>query len=128
MENNDKAMLMREIGARIPYGVKAYGFEGENTITGVDANCVCIDGTWYPIESVKMYLRPMECMTDVERVEWRNRFMSELIESVHDTDRADEHIAAAHAMSLAYLDSRHLDHSGLIGKGAAVIAPSWIYR
>jgi hypothetical protein len=65
-------------------------------------------------EDLKLYLRPMASMTNVE---W------EIYENMCDSCRGEEY----HKL-IDFLNSRHIDYRGLIERGLALEAPKGMYK
>ena len=110
MKQEDKQLLLKDLCARLSYGVK---FQGE------DSNVYTLDAANYfalQVEDMvfKPYLRPISSMTDEEQREWTSilNFMQE--------KRLDK--------SIDYLNAHHFDYRGLIEKGLALEAPKGMYK
>ena len=140
MEQNLKELLLKDLCARLPYGVKCTWFIGcIDTLNRVDyigelidiCKVIKTDGYTYwdcyfhnsededdygyseiPIEIVKPFLRPMSSMTEEEKDFW------EITHKHHCKDW--EYID--------WLNSRHFDYRGLIEKGLALEAPEGMYK
>lgn len=87
----DKELLIKDLCARLPYGVKLnFTIEDlvNNAFAGFDDNLTSIDKTFglindrYSIESVKPYLFPMSSMTEEQIEEFRNTTHSSLLKKV----------------------------------------------
>ena len=125
MKQEEKDLLLKDLCARLPYGVKVqandhlYGkiimipndvFDCRNNTA---FNCWNTNGSYeqnYGTEDVKPYLRPMSSMTEDECAEW------------HD---------ARHGKwgdDIDFLNSHLFDWRGLIEKGLALIAPDGMYE
>ena len=128
MTQEDKELLIKDLCARLPYGVK-FCFANSNTYTikGIDL-IVTDEGNWEyavtakgidPIEIkyVKPYLRPMSSMTEDE-----HKHLSDLYRLIVSAfpERTTEYVE--------YLDKRFLDHRRLIEKGLAIEAPEGMYN
>lgn len=124
MTNEEKQLLLRDICARLPYGVKCqidYDNE-EDADLGIERYCddrivsVYIETGeiglyeaseyFYPDE-IKPYLRPMSSMTEEEKKECLK------ITFVEATD---------------WLNVHHFDYRGLIPMGLALEAPEGMYK
>ena len=110
MTQEEKQLLLKDLCARLPYGVK---FQGE------DSNVYTLDAANYfalQVEGVvfKPYLRPMSSMTMEEKREYIpvGRGMSPDNPSV----LAD------------WLNEHYFDYRGLIEKGLALEAPEGMYK
>lgn len=138
MENLDKKILIKELTARLSYGVKffaqsegqvytAYKMCPENEwVIGYDAKD---DIRWYNVEEVTLYLRPMESITAEELYE-----IQEMIGE--DIEYHDGFISFSSIRTLSYLElceifdwfnAHHFDYRGLIKKGLAFEAPEGMY-
>lgn len=121
MTQEDKHLLLQDLCARLPYGVKALinGWEGIIKIHDIsDFN----EG----IKTIKPYLRPMSSMTEEEKKE-----VSILLnyEFYVDEDCAlvaedDRHRIRLDLMQvyIDWLNANHFDYRGLIEKGLALEA------
>lgn len=125
MTQEDKELLLEDLCARLPYGVKLqcggvligethqrYMKERCDTtlysITEVYDNCYVINGRYDLIE-VKPYLRPMYSMTEEEFKEHSNHMNVNPILWFH--------------YELDWLNKKMFDYRGLIEKGLAIKAP-----
>ena len=112
MIQGDKELLLKDICARLPYGVKINeNIQGDFTLLGLTNERVfttCeVEGCHndFPIELIKPYLFPLSSMTEEERIAIGNEFA----------------YGQPHkAMDL--LHKRHIDYRGLIEKGLAIDA------
>ncbi len=157
MNEQDKQLLLKDLCARLPYGVKlafrgnininiytCKGFDSVITEDGVREE-YCITGRGFvPIESIKPYLRPMSSMTKEEATTIATLWGFEDFTSVDVTDdcvlvffeveTGFEHAAIMFSEIVAsvecydYLNSIHADYRGLIEKGLALPAPEGMYK
>jgi len=114
----DKQLLLKDLCARLPYGVKVQTpvMNDEITLTCGDISAYFFnpDNKVFP----KPYLRPMSSMTEEEKKEFSvlavgtHLFKGPLIPS-YDT--------------LDWLNAHHFDYRGLIDKGLALEAPKGMY-
>jgi hypothetical protein len=122
MAQEDKELLLKDLSARLPYGVKCnvkYIINNETTY-GEDVESECIDiikrisfdtysvytewlGHESVIEDIKPYLRPMSSMAEEEKEELRTLKWTKL-----------EHY------TVDWLNAHHFDYRGLIEKGLAI--------
>ena len=120
MSKEDKELLLKDLCARLPYGVKCQVADCKtpvelsriDTKNGNGRNPYCFVFSFGP-ESVKPYLRPMSSMTEEERKEYMdidNRSYSCPMDYAHipASDRID------------WLNANHFDYRGLINKGLAI--------
>ena len=113
MTQEERQLLLKDLCARLLYGVKVYGnfrygsdeeIIEDARVTTLDLEC--LDWLMNGIE-VKPYLRPMSSMTEEERMELSNY--------ENTIQRAD------------FFYSHHLDPRNLIEKGFALPAPDGMY-
>ena len=116
----DKELLLKDICARLPYGIKvSYHIETNSTICGdyeelnaegisdissyKKINLFIVDGYVASIENIKPYLFPLSSMTDKQKIE---------LTCIIDSDYAQ----------IDWYNRNHLDYRGLIPKGLAIDA------
>ena len=115
MTQKEKQLLLKDLCARLPYGVKisikADHSQGKEMI---ELNGYHLFEKSYNLEEREMrpYLRPMSSMTKEEEVEW--------FESVVPTMDCDK--------QLDFYCKYHLDYRGLILKGLALPATEGMYN
>jgi hypothetical protein len=117
MTQEDKRLLIKDLCARLPYGVKInvpHHYEDEDGI-------ITLDAFWlYDIQNgrkeIKPYLRPMSSMTPDERFEYDelNHFYTKGL-----TFNVDE---------IDWLIAHHFDYRGLIPMGLALEAKEGMYK
>lgn len=127
MTQEDKDLLLRDLCARLPYGVIGavphYDEDGEKAllqgkITGFNEGQIkfeylpdCTDDigayNWFDIDLAKLYLRPMSSMTEEEQLE-----LSVVPIYARMLDNATAQID--------WLNAHHFDYRGLIEKGLAI--------
>lgn len=137
MTKQDKELLLKDISARLPYGVKCYAYQSK--IDGNDCECygtfegvlyerfylsdrVSVNGgkTYdnYYLE-VKPYLRPMSNMTEEEQEIYNNMTYVE----------GERYISSEICSNVInFLNAYHFDYRGLIPMGLAIEAPESIYK
>jgi hypothetical protein len=144
MTKEEKDLLLKDICARLPYGVVAQvsykdgdGWKTEDRkVLGIYTDeQVYVDCVYTNLENVKPYLRPMSSMTDEELKEFRRlKQMSvtvvmpngvSLLKPTYIVDLEDD----GDGMNYLYdwLNAHHFDYRGLIEKGLALEAPENIY-
>lgn len=138
MNREDKQLLLKDLCARLPYGVilnALYkgdeGWKWEDTcLLGIYKDeQVYLDNGWITyIEDIKPYLRSMSSITEEEKEALVDKFNHNFIvnkygdlESVYKLDRETAYYEAE-SMSdwLDWLNSHHFDYHGLIPKGLAL--------
>ena len=111
MTQEEKDLLLKDLCARLPYGVK-YNYDGyigcDYTMNQVDCNTV--DCTFL-IESIKPYLFPLSSMTEEQKKEWQPLMISGPYGILYHT-----------IYSFDYLYKNHIDFRGLIKKELALDA------
>ena len=135
MTQEDKQLLLKDLCARLPYGVRVYsiyppllewrdgllhGISIENKMYEFEVeffNRFKYHG-WSDIESIKPYLRPMSSMTEKERQSYYKLLdnLAYADGSFYTPDIFD------------WLTARHFDYRGLIEKGFALEAPEGMYK
>ena len=150
MTQQDKELLLKDLCARLPYGVQCkvhyiinnettdgedVDAEETDTITKVDTthSQVYTDwlDDWSDVEDIKPYLRPMSSMTEEEKSK-----LNGIIFDMGDKWFADESsnqdkwkaCCLAYGECADYLNSIHIDYRGLIEKGLALEAPEGMYK
>lgn len=137
MEKKDKELLLKDICARLLYGVKATttsnGWNGTYTITGYANDRIYLDCPVYDegddewlVESIRPYLRPMSSMTEEEMEEfnklssgvvWRKDILHDIVLGVrYNTEAID------------WLNKKMFDYRGLIPMGLALEAKEGMYN
>ena len=129
MAQEDKQLLLKDLSARLPYGVKL-GFENSDLIlVPTDFNIYTMQlsanqiypksngvaiGHIYDIWSYRPYLRPMSSMTEKELKE---------LNVIFDDCDTEYRVEAQD-----WLISHHFDYRGLIAMGLALEAPEDMYK
>ena len=112
MKKEDKDLLLKDLSARLPYGVICDIYNDTCTIKeklligGLSHFC---DDTI----AVRPYLRPMSSMTEVEVIEF-----IKLTDSI--IKFANKHYAVLSLQQIDWLNAHHFDYRGLIEKGLAI--------
>ena len=109
MTREDKEMLLKDLCARLPYGVMcAYEkYDGQLKLICPDGDYCILQNSPYAIETIKPYLRPIYKLTKEELEE---------LEFLTDSDYVD------------YCNKHHIDYRNLIPKGLALEAPEGMYK
>ena len=112
MKGKDIELLLRDLCARLPYGVKVWNSEFLDPIEECYPNeTLTLSNLDYYIKEsieVKPYLRPMSSMTEEEREKFNNVLLG--------------------YPSVDWLNANHFDYRGLIEKGLALKAPKGMYK
>ena len=122
MTQEEKDLLLKDLCARLPYGVmvnvegydteKLIGIENE-TITTKATPTSYSDKGEYPIDIVKPYLRPMSSMTEEEKRELNEVTIINCNEFEGCSTLFDEE-------GFDWINAHHFDYRGLIEKGLAI--------
>ena len=111
MKKEDKELLLKDLCARLPYGVYVNYKNVENKEGIIMLNPYNIQhiysGWW---KKYKPYLRSMSSMTEEEKVEYLNTCGNEM----------ENPLASPRYSGIDYLNSIHVDYRGLIPKGLAI--------
>lgn len=131
MKQEDKEILIKDLCARLPYGVKVlyngtikeiqYIEPAYNEIKLLD------DFSNYTVGicEVKPYLRPMSSMTKEEEKEYR-KTMDKYISNSDDFSKYTEYSWTIDTFD--FLNAHHLDYRGLIPMGLALEASKDMYK
>ena len=147
MTQEEKNLLLKDLCARLPYGVKVrvknnererewYGVSGYDTTATTDSINKLADSNFKP------YLRPMSSMTEKKRNEFEETFGFPFDAAfnivtkkttvynalVIDRGCCVELDLDDVALMLDWLNSHHFDYRGLIEKGLALEAPEGMYN
>ena len=122
MSENDKELLLKDLSARLPYGVKVK-FAIPTLLVSLrndrDGIKVITESTYsehvYNIEDIKPYLRPMSSMAEEEKLMYEGLMIG--------TDNVSYMLDV-----IDWLNAHHFDYRGLIEKGLAIKAPEVIYK
>lgn len=144
MIQEDENLLLQELCARLPYGVKChfkYGSaEDDVTLDCIDKNVARFEYGWYgtfhvnvDANYIKPYLRPMSSMTEEEKKEYDN-FLFDNLEREDVIGYEDKAFGIDVIMRyrswevVQWLLKHHLDFNGLIDLGLALEAPNDMYK
>ena len=120
----DKELLLIDLSARLPYGVKVDHFGIPREVIGIFSDIVQVgydinDYEDTAIEDIKPYLRPMSSMTDEEDAEFTS-----LLNMPYEDDGGDYEFGC----DVDWLNVHHFDYRDLIEKGLAIEAPEGMYN
>lgn len=124
MEQKDKDLLLKDLSARLPYGiyVEMYSFSEKRSvklksIDISDDDYLIINNTWWlKDEYPKPYLRLMSSMTEEEVIEFNNIPSTKNYQIVNGDLPWD----VANYKQIDWLLKNHFDFIGLIPKGLAI--------
>lgn len=132
MTQEDKDLLLRDLCARLPYGVKVHvGDDWAMTLRQIDYKCFC---ECWENEDIKSnsrwmlpYLRPLSSMTEDERhelIHFGGIVRIDTGEVIDVSCLGFKH----HANNQDWLNAHHFDYRGLIPMGLALEAPEGMYN
>ena len=135
MTQEEKQLLLKDLCARLPYGVKIHinsCIEEQNQMQLYD---VTLEGETIGVKNekwafraipiiddedetkvIRPYLRPMSSMTDAEKEEYSNTFVYK------------DGFKMATSNSVDFLNSHYIDYRGLIPMNLALEAPEDMYK
>ena len=130
MTQEDKALLIKDLCARLPYGVKCQIYDENYVLSGItsklcnelyfeELNFKECDG-YVSIECCKPYLFPLSSMTEAQKREYNSlrdfvpTYHYEFGDIIEDTELYDNF------ESIDYLIANHFDYRNLIPKGLAI--------
>ena len=132
MTNEEKQLLIKDLCARSPYGIKVCYIEHEYGIKSTwDVDYIIPNNGQiitkepygrFSINDVKPYLRPMSLMTKEEIKEYHNRC------EFNDCDYTGKELWIDTIESFDYLNSIGIDYRGLIRMGLALEAKEGMYN
>ena len=143
MTQEEKELLLKELCARLPYGVKVYinsPIEEQNSMELFDVNldsehigvgnekwvfrAIPIIDDEDESKVIKPYLRPMSSMTEEEKEEYKT------ISIWGEVRESKDHYTGICPTIEGYdwLNAHHFDYRGLIEKGLALQAPEGMYN
>ena len=129
MTQEYKELLLRDLCARLPYGVKVNNeIQGDFVIYGVCGNYIFARTTTghvdFQIEKIKPYLFPISSMTEEQEKEsffepsLLNAFINGYISLFEDEELNIDDLNRLYD----WLNKNHFDYRGLIEKGLAIDA------
>lgn len=141
MKNEEKELLLKDLSARLPYGVKVCNNKKVYTLIGMGKDQIYADGSGFVpclvvlhIDSTKPYLRPMSSMTEEEKAYIRRVILPRNL----DVDNVGSLATVNNEWTLIpmssieeYMDfllKKHLDYRGLISRDLALEAPADMYK
>lgn len=127
MTQEQKELLLKDISARLPYGVKVNNeIQGDFTVYGICENFiygrseVChID---FAVEKVKPYLFPLDSITIEQERELSKLGVSYCEYALHDDTRGLGIMVDEAYIFFEYCYKHHIDFLGLIDMGIAIDA------
>ena len=124
MTKEDKELLLKDISARLPYGVKLL-HTPTNEITNLEmiGNGV-IDGNIHDlIENFKPYLFPLSSMTEEQKKEYEDALVyHDYVEGGWTIAKLPNDEYFIPSWFVDFCNKHHLDYRGLLEKGLAIDA------
>lgn len=121
MKQEDKDLLLKDLCARLPYGVMCYDYGEAFPLISVDSDgeeiCLLDEVIHVPsIDETKPYLRPMSSMTEEEMLEIN------ALPTGKDNDfpNCSDFVWTPNPDMFDWLNAHHFDYRGLIEKGLAI--------
>ena len=138
MNNEDKELLLKDLCARLPYGVKLHipSFSDTPQLLQQISDYETIEINDYAspidVDKVKSYLRPMSSMTEEERYEIQG-ILGKDIEIIDDfiniIDSSRKRFSFLELQAVFdWLNAHHFDYIGLIKRGLALEAQKDMYK
>ena len=137
MTQIEKQLLLKDIAARVPYGVKCQTKNGIGTLISIECsfgeNLAYVDfghpeAEEYDLndgDTVKPYLRPMSSMTEEEKNELGNFVAAEMFAS-QSKDPLFQ--LTRKALFADFFNKHHIDYRGFIEDGFALEAKEGMYE
>ena len=131
MKQEDKDLLLKDLCARLPYGVKmnhiADDEHSPKTLIGIAKDMITLSSSagysCVDMEHYKPYLFPLSSMTEEQNDSWRDAFMNDLAMSASiNYPESEKYLVLSHVKSMQWLYENHFDVNGLIDKGLAIDA------
>ena len=132
MTKEDKELLLKDLCARLPYGVKVKNVRNNFDISSFDNNVKEIK-VLIEEYNIKPYLRLMSSMTRQECIQLSvllPRYFIVIPERLACLDHINGGIINFEVLDtiIDFYNSHHLDWRGLIPKGLALEAPEGMYK
>ena len=138
MTQEEKQLLLKDLCARVPYGVKVHvGDDWAMTLRQIDYKCFC---ECWENEDIKSnsrwmlpYLRPMSSMTEEEKRELAEEQKKDeelFLYIIHKSQEGDDSLLGTAIPHYAedWANKNHFDYRGLIQMGLALEAPEGMYK
>ena len=144
MAQEEKDLLLKDLCARLPYGIWVQ-YEGKEwLVTGYGHGRVLllpsvfssVAGPCPLVEEVKLYLRPMSSMTEEEFSKLNKECYHNLEKDGDDIGSRSRGFSEGYEYlelldirnCIDWLNAHHFDYRGLIEKGIALVAPEGMYK
>ena len=119
MTQEEKNLLLKDLCARLPYGVKVYDYDREEIR---EMGLGTLHDFMFNDLEVKPYLRSMSSMTEEEIAEliWLNEKC--------DAISTFKYVPVENYRIYDWMNRHYFDYRGLIDKGLALEAPEGMYK
>ena len=140
MTREEKQLLLQDLSARLPYGVKIETPKGIGDLGTIKltifyhelgVNVKATERDYFPLDECKPYLRPLSSITEEEENEWNGLNIDPLLEAVGERHTRIEDLmlrTKSQYNPVDWLNAHHFDYRGLIEKGLALEAPDGMYN
>ena len=134
MTQEEKQLLLVDLCARLPYGVKVlspWEKDGPCELSKIDLisnRQIRVFEDWFSVEDVRPYLRPLSSMTKKEYKELEQVLEIELNYLESDEVGHTVNSVASSSFEIDFYNKNHFDYRGLIEKGLALEAPEGMYK
>ncbi len=133
MNTKDKEILLKDLCARLPYGVKINeSTQGDFTVIGLTTERVFTNSETegchndFPIDCIKPYLFPLSSMTDKDLVEFLQikgmNLNTDELKTFRRIETAIVSTLPSYSRHIDWLNKKHFDYRGLIEKSLAIDA------
>ena len=134
MTQEDKELLLKDLCARLPYGVKmnhiADDEHSPKTLIGVAKDMITLEGLGgyecVDVEDYKSYLFPLSSMTEAQQEEFDRIYADDMQVVANNLknrlDGKPYETNLGHYRHIDWLNANHFDYRGLIPKGLAIDA------
>lgn len=138
MTQEEKQLLLKDLCARLPYGVKFHFYPGKDdkgketidTAISYDGDYQCVETNieGFNVKNIKLYLRPMSSMSEKEQKEFDNFCVidEKAWEGIGITGYINQ--AQIIGEAIDWLNTHYFDYRNLIEKGLALEAPEGMYK
>jgi hypothetical protein len=115
MKQEEKQLLLKDLCARLPYGVKCRMLKSDSQVCTLDSSLLD------KVEILEPYLRPMSSMTEEEFTQYKETLDWRYVD--------DDHYEYFDTLeTFDWLNAHHFDYRGLIDKKLALEAPEGMYE
>lgn len=143
MTKEEKDLVLKDLSARVPYGVYVFGKWKKKAPNGTDGAIFTLDSKYLddmyntdcidvPFDEFMPYLIPLSCMTpddEIAMAKYVNN-VTALLQFLNapSTWSFFEHHIYSESLKIDWLNEHFYDYRGLIEKGLALKAPDDMYK